>query len=66
MMACFCGSPHQLKRQWCFFVREREREREREGEQFIKGITNEQINNLTNIGKDEQTNGKTKTIHPLA
>ena len=35
--------------------REGEREREeREREQFIKEITNERTNNLTNIGKDEE------------
>ena len=39
-----------------------EREREREREQLINGITNER----TNIGKDERTNGKTKTKHPSA
>ena len=43
MMAGFCGSPHQLKRHWCFLSvsklsgsasakRERESERERERE----------------------------------
>ena len=41
---------------------ERERETERERERLINGITNER----TNIGKDERTNGKTKTIHPSA
>ena len=40
------------------------REREREREQLINGITNKRTNNLTNIEKDERTNGKTKTIHP--
>ena len=39
-----------------------QREREREREQLINGITNERIN----IGKDERTNEKTKTIHPSA
>ena len=65
-------SPHQLKWHWIFFMSEsklsgsasaeREREREREREQLINEITNEQ----TNIGKDERTNEKTKTIHPSA
>ena len=72
-------SPHQLKWHWIFFYvrvktfwirvcrererereRERGREREREREQLINEITNER----TYIGKDERTNGKTKTIHP--
>ena len=75
MMARFCGiwilSSLQLK--WLAFFLcqsqnfldlrlQREREREREREQLINGITNER----TNIGKDERTNGKTKTIHPSA
>ena len=31
---------------------------------MINGITNERTNSLTNIGKDEQTNGKTKLYTP--
>ena len=42
----------------------REREREREREQLINSY--ERTNNPTNIGKDDQTNRKAKTIHPSA
>ena len=43
--------------------RERENERERERERLINGITNEQTNNLTNIGKDEWTIRKMKKLY---
>ena len=38
---------------------------ERGRERLNNGITNERTNSVTNIGKDERENGKTKNYTPL-
>ena len=58
------GEREREREIYIYIYIERERERERKRERLINGITNELTNILTNIGKDEQTIGKTKTIHP--
>ena len=55
----FCQSQNSLDPR---LLRERERERERE--RAINQRNYERTNSLTNIGKDEQTNGKTKLYTP--